>query len=306
MRNEKETIQPPVDPAGEPASEEKKPNAFGGYLTRHEFEKARRKSRRIRLGVYSAALVILLSVFAVLGLISLLRGNFSEQNEGTADGGVIRVPTKSDLSEEGRLLSEAIAETEKSVICVELISADQTAHYGSGFLISDNGYAVCSASLLDESGDAQEINVVTGEGLASTAQVEGIFRDLGVGLLKLHTEIGYPAVTAGRFSGIGRGQRLFVVGAQNRPVYAGTLLAGTVAMMGDTVSIDVGGVKRPVSVLFLDMKPNASLFGAPVMDEEGKVIGFCTDAVASPYEDLVAVVPIHMVYTIVNDRLDNS
>lgn len=289
-----------------PAPEEKKPNAFGGYLTRHEFEKARRKSRRIRFGVIAVVGVVVLSIFAVFGLIGLVRGNFSSQNTENPTQELIRVPTKSDLAEGRSLLSEQIGEVEKSVICVELELEDGTVRYGSGFLISESGYAVCAASLLQSDVPVREINVVTGEELISTAQIEKTFPTLGVGLLKLHTEIGYLPVTAGRFSAVTRGEKLYILGAENRPMYAGTLLAGTAALLGDTVSVSVGGDIRPASVMFLDVHPNASLYGAPVMDEEGKVIGFCTDAIQAPYENLVAVVSIHIIYTIVNDSLAHS
>ena len=100
-----------------------------------------------------------------------------------------------------------------------------------------------------------------------------------------------------------RGETLYAVGAHSNKQFYGTVAKGIVASKGPSVKTEEGGDTLNVAMFYLDTDPNPTLYGAPVVDEYGYVVGFATDAVKPQYEGKLAVVPMNIVYTVVNDIL---
>ena len=59
-------------------------------------------------------------------------------------------------------------------------------------------------------------------------------------------------------------------------------------------------------MLYLDFEPNETIYGAPVVNAYGAAVGFCTAKPASPYPDTSSVVPINIVYAVVNELLETT
>ena len=279
-------------------------SGFGGYSTRHAFEKRRQRGRSLKLLGAIAVLVALL-VFSVFGILALIRGDFSPKEDEGVDIGSIRVPTQSEMSENQREPEEMIAQVELSLITMEVPLAEGGYRYGTGFLVSEDGYAVCAASLFqNESGG--RITAFTGAGFSTIAHKIAVEETLGVALVRLSDAFMYTPLPAENSSFVTRGQTLFVVPSQKGKLFYGTVTKALVASVGPTVSMPDEWGTSHVNMIYLDKEANASQYGAVVVDQGGSAVGFCTDAVAPPYPGLTSVVPIHSVYTLINDLLSEK
>lgn len=282
--------------------------SWGGYSTRHELELARgpKKGRIFAIGVAGAAILCLVA-FAALGIFALASGQiFRDPGEEGGSAGAIRVPTQSELLEAYRTATERLDKLAPSMLTLEVKDANGVSRFGSGFVLSVDGYAVCSPSILPENGISPGMTAHFGGGISSEARLVGVSKECGVALLRLTAELDYTPVSAGNFDFVKRGETLLVAGSVYAKSFYGTAVSGMVASVGETVQAGKGGDSFSVPVAYLDVSTNASLWGAPVINESGLVVGFCTDAVKSSFGDLAAVIPINAVYTLTNDILANS
>lgn len=275
-------------------------SGFGGYSTRHEYEMRRERGRRLKM-VGLICLLVVLFVFSCFGILSLVRGDFSPQKTEEGDNiGSIRVPTQSELSENERTPQEMISQVELSLITLEVPLAEGGYRYGTGFMVSEDGYAVCAASLFqNESGG--RVTAFTGAGFSTTIQKMGTEETLGIALIRLSDSFMYSPLPAENSSFVARGQSLYVVPSQKAKSFYGTVTEAMVASVGPAVSLSDEWGASHVNMIYLDKAANPSQYGAVVVDRSGAAVGFCTDAVAAPYEGLCSVVPIHSVYTLVNE-----
>lgn len=284
---------------------EGKVSGFGGYSTRHEYERSRtRESVWIRAG--KIALILTLVALAVVGTVSLIRGDFLPDDETVAPGnGSIKVPTRSELSELERPLEEAIASLQGSLLTLEVELADGTYRWGTGFLVSDDGYAVCASRLFSQPELLKTPHNFTAYiegGFSASVELKGTEPELGIALLHLETGLTYTPVSVKNSAFVERGEKLVAVGAHKAKRFYGTVVEGLVASVGPAVKVGEGSV----NVLYLDLTPDSTLYGAPVIDQSGAVAGFCTDAIEPLYGLYTAVVPINTVYTVINDMLSEG
>ena len=279
---------------------ERVPRSYGGYTTRHEFEKKRLSRRRLPIILLNLAFLTVLGVFAAIGVLSLVRGGTAPSTEDPATGaGGIRVPLQSS-GDSQITVEKALADLAVSQVTVEISVAGSSPHYGSGFVISDEGYVVCSASLVK---GAPEVAVYFSDGTRALTKTVGMRESLGIALLKVEGVYEMFSISAGNSSFVERGEVLTIAGSVKKRVFYGTALSGIASTVGQTVTVTVGEKPVAVPVFFVDVKPNPTVFGAPVMEGKGKIVGFCTDAIASPYGEMAAVIPINTLYTVVNEIL---
>lgn len=282
--------------------------SYGGYSTRHDYEKlsAPKKGHTFAVGLAGSAILCLL-VLAALGIFALVSGKLLPKVESEGEStGSIRVPTKSELLLSDRTPTECLEVLEPSMLTLEVIGADGVSRFGSGFVISVDGYAVCSPSILPESGISLNMTAHFASGFSSGAHYVGKNEHCGVALLRLTSDIDYTPVSAGNFDFVKRGETLMIAGSVYAKNFYGTAVSGMVASVGKTVQAGEQSESLSVPVAYLDVPPNASLYGAPVLNESGLTVGFCTNAVTSEFGSLAAVIPINAVYTIINDILANS
>lgn len=279
-------------------------SAFGGYSTRHEYEMRREKGRFFRVAAQVTICVFLL-VFSCFGLLAVLRGDFSPEKKDEGGGiGSIRVPTQSEISENQRLPEEMISGVELSLVTLEVPLEEGGYAYGSGFLVSEDGYAVCASSLLNKA--AGQITAYTGVGFSSVVDKIATEESIGLGLVRLSESFSYTPVSTKSSAFSTRGQTLYIVPSQTAKLFYGTVSSGLVASVGPSTALASEFGAGYVNMLYLDIAPNESQYGALVVDASGSAVGFCTDGVAAPYPGLASVVPIHSVYTLVNDLLSGK
>lgn len=282
--------------------------SYGGYSTRHDYESLKRpkKGRTFIIGMMGAAILCLL-VLSSVGIFALVTGKLLPKTEGDSESlDSIRVPTRSELLNANRTPTELLEEIEPSMITVEIKLSNGTSRFGSGFMISVDGYAVCSPSLFPENEKLLRLSIHFSNGSTVEAHYIGKNENCGVALLELNSETNYTPVSAGNFDFVKRGETLLIAGAEYTKSFYGTVVSGMVASVGKTVQAGEEDTKLSFPVAFLDVSPNASLYGAPVINESGLVVGFCTHAIKSDFGFLAAVIPINAVYTMINDILANS
>jgi len=290
--------------SSESVSSERTPSGYGGYATRHQYEQWRRDPKRAwkRAGIVS--IVLALSFFAVVGFISVFWGNFFVSDpSGNQDGGSIRLPAGSGVSQEEADPKKLLSELNLSLITVEVNQIDHIVKYGSGFLLSQDGYAVCSASLFEKQYMIDTVYANTGGGITAQAELEALDFEMGIALIKLSDSYAYSPIPLGNSGFIQRGESLYIVGSEYEKKYYGTVLSGIAASV-ETYVLEGLSEKRTFSVIYVDVVPNSTLFGAAVMNEAGAVVGFCTDAIEAPFSGLSAVIPINTVYALVNQMLE--
>ena len=181
-------------------------------------------------------------------------------------------------------------------------SEDGTVRYGTGFIIAEEGYVLCSSNLVQENTAFR----IYQESFGYNAALAGVQKELGLALLKLDGAYGLTYVSAGNFTFVERGETLTAVGAVYGKEFLGTALSGNVAALDTVIRTGKGNLPISVPVAYLSVPPNASLWGAPCIDEAGNTVGICTDAIESPYGSLTAVVSINAVYTLVNEMLGSG
>lgn len=279
-------------------------SGFGGYSTRHEIEKRRQRGRRWRITII-LAIFLVLSVFACFGILSIIRGDFSTEKGKDSSIGSIRVPTQSEISESQRKPEEMISQVNLSLITLEIPMEDGTSRFGTGFVISEDGYAVCAASLFE--GAAQgRVTAYTGAGFSSIVQKMGVEPTTGIALIRLSESFLYTPLPAENSNFVSRGQSLYVVASQKSKQFYGTVMLSQVASVGPAVSLPEEAGGGQINIIYLDKEANASQYGAVVVDQGGSAVGFVTDKIAPSYEGLTSVVPIHSVYTLVNNMLNGK
>ncbi len=274
-----------------------KVSGYGGYSARHEYEKGREKKKPF-LTVLQIVLLLILLIFSGLGIISLIRGDFVPKVGGSDSDGTIKVPTQSELAEAARPLEDILSQVELSLITVEVQGTDGTLRHGTGCFVSEDGYAVCDSSLVTGGG---EIAAYTSEGISVPAELKGMDEALGIALLRFPPEYQYTPIPVENSFFVERGKTLNAVSAHRPKVFYGTVARGIVGSVGPAVQVGKDGIYS--NIIYLDIDMNKTLQGAVVVDESGAAVGFLSAALPTLHGTLVPVIPINIVYTVINDLL---
>ena len=105
-------------------------------------------------------------------------------------------------------MEKLLADLVISQVTVEIPSASGEApRYGSGFVISDEGYVVCAASLVKE---APSVAVYFSDGTRAVTKTVGMRESLGIALLKVEGIYELFSISAGNSSFVERGELLYM------------------------------------------------------------------------------------------------
>ncbi|MBR5295855.1 MAG: trypsin-like peptidase domain-containing protein [Clostridia bacterium] len=297
MSNEKNNVS---------SKKEEKASAFGGYSTRYDWEKSAEK-KGIFKKIFKSVLLFILFALSTVGVIALLRGAvFPDGEIGGKNAGSIKVPTQQELAEKEKTTGEMLSRIEPSLMTLEVIKEDGSVTHATGFLVSSEGHGVCASSVFGGEVPVKSITVYTGERVVASATYLGEEESLGVGLILLSSAFEYTPVSAENSSFVNRGEVLFAVPSQKAKIFYGTVASGVVASVGPYLRIGEPGYEMSVNMIYLNMTANPTMYGAPVVDSTGAVVGILTDKVPPLQEGLSSVVPINMVYTVVNNILSQQ
>ena len=282
--------------------------SFGGFAQRQAFAgrgaepSDSRWSQPIRV-----ALILFLFLLAAIGVVSLFRGDFFQSHEDgqEANVGTIKIPQQGESASGGYVSADSIiAEAEKALVTLEMMTTDGGVVHGSGFVISDDGYAVCHDSLL-RGASIHSLSAYTAEGILCTAEIVRQIPSIGVVLLKLQDDLEYfTPITPGNAAFIKRGQTLYGIGPVEKQVYYGIVSVGVAVSVQETVSVSFLRESRSIPILYTSIPADPTLCGGAALDESGAVIGFLTDTLPGKGGGL-AVIPINTLISMINEILSN-
>lgn len=196
-------------------------------------------------------------------------------------GDEIRMKAPTSIAFDGR--KDMLAALVKAVVT---ISTDKG--HGSGFMISNDGYLVTNAHVVE---NETALKVKFEQGFTLDAQVVKVNKDIDLALLKVPaTDL--PALKIGKDAELMLGEELFAIGT---PLDAN---------LGQSVSRGVLSGKREIegrTFLQTDVTINPGNSGGPFLDETGAVVGMATMKISGKgLEGLGFGVPISVVMEMLN------
>ena len=135
---------------------------------------------------------------------------------------------------------------------------------GSGFIITDDGYIMTNAHVVD---GASNIKVTLYSGTSYDATVVGDDTEYDIAVLKIEAN-GLSAVTMGDSSGINVGDSALVIG---NPLGELTFSMSSGIISCANRTINISGI--PCQMIQVDTSINAGNSGGPLINEYGEVIG---------------------------------
>ena len=284
------------EPEDNKEQESEHPMSYGGYSARQTYEKNQRRWQTPLL----AALFVLLFLLSTVGLIALFRGTFftvGDDGQGTA--GKVTVPVVNNNKFETP--ESAVAAAEEALITVEVKGEEKTLR-GTGFVLSREGWAVCSSTLFEED-NAATATVYLDDGSVTEGTLAGSIPSLGIAVLQLPVDHNYHSITLGNSNFIRRGQTLYGVAAVQRSVFNGLAQSGTAVSTAENVAVTVRGEYRSIPVLYTSILYDETLEGALIITEEGNAAGFLTGSLEGRGGGMTAI-PIITLVGLVNEIIN--
>lgn len=177
------------------------------------------------------------------------------------------------LQARSQAMERIIQSVKPSVVSVHVAAANGIAErFGSGTIVSGDGYILTSKLLLQSGG---QVTVTTDAGEiftnVPTADIDGT-HDLA--LLKISGAAGLPAIVIDAVSEILVGMPVWAIG-NNASVHHNTVTEGNIAALGRNITtIDALGNQLSFTNLFqIDAVVSTDGLGGPLIDNSGQVIG---------------------------------
>ena len=172
---------------------------------------------------------------------------------------------------------------------------------GSGFIITDDGYIMTNAHVVD---GASNIKVTLYSGNSYDATVVGDDTEYDIAVLKIEAN-GLSAVTMGDSSGINVGDSALVIG---NPLGELTFSMSSGIISCANRTINISGI--PCQMIQVDTSINAGNSGGPLINEYGEVIGVVSAKYSSyattPVEGLGFAIPINDAFSVAKDLMTNG
>ncbi len=186
-----------------------------------------------------------------------------------------KTPAEETQAADGSLTPGQIyAKTVNSVVGIYSISGQsffgnmmQTESYGSGFVLSEDGYIVSNYHVVQ---DAEEITIVTADDVQYDAQIVGFDATNDIAVLKIEAT-GLTPVTIGSSDAAAVGDRVCAIG---NPLgeFTSTLTVGYISAKDRIVTTD----GTTLNMLQTDAAINPGNSGGPLFNMQGEVIGITT------------------------------
>ncbi len=149
---------------------------------------------------------------------------------------------------------------------------------GSGFLISEDGYIVTNAHVVE---DADSIGVSLSDGSELEAELIGMDKTMDIAVLKIEAD-GLYALKMGDSDGVRIGEFTIAIGDPTGRELAGTTTFGIISATAREVNID----GRTNTYLQTDAAINPGNSGGPLLNMAGEVIGITSaKTVTASYDE---------------------
>lgn len=174
--------------------------------------------------------------------------------------------------------------------------------YGSGIIMSSDGYILTNAHVLQDSYHSYTVSLSDGteyKGLLVAADNKS-----DIGILKIEAE-GLTAAHFGDSSQISVGQRVYAIGNPSGPTLSNSISAGIIS--GTNRNIQIEDSISDISYIQTDAAINPGNSGGALINEYGQVIGINTAKISGVnYDGLGFSIPIDQALPIINELFENG
>lgn len=259
--------------------------------------------------------------FAIYGIIVATTGELPSIDQDGSMGGVITpnnssstpnvtitpYPGASDIYpvEEGTLSNTAIYEKVSpsvvGVICYYGNSFFSGESEGSGIIMSEDGYIITNAHVVESS---QLIEIVLVDGRSFDAEIVGVDTATDLAVLKVAgTDL--PAAEFGDSDALQIGERVVAIGNPGGMQFASSLTVGCVSALNRTISASDSGYA--LELIQTDAAINPGNSGGALINAYGQVIGINSAKLAGDaYEGMGFAIPITDAVPILDDIIING
>lgn len=284
--------------------------SFGGGTTRLAIEEMQGKRSRSNDRVVSLLVIFgaaILALLAIIGLISLFNGFLFSPKSKTSSTTALKVPTNAEVTANAKTPEGVIASVDASTVTVNFILFDGAERYQTGFLISADGYVVTSGVALPDAGTYVLQVFCENEGMIS-AELVGADVGAGIAVIKLQHGENYVPVALGNSDFVKPGQRVYAVSDSTTGIYTGFSAVGNLSSTSfqKTIPAVAEQNERTLTLLCTDFSLNQTLGGAPLVNEAGQVVGFCTRGITPPFSGAGCAIPVNTLVEIVNEIIRDA
>lgn len=196
-------------------------------------------------------------------------------------------------------IPQIVDKVSPSVVGVSSLLRNGTS-YGTGFVISEDGYIVTNYHVID---GAQKISVafsVSDDDEEYDAELIGGDEQTDIAVLKID-KTGLTAVEFGKSSDLIVGELAITIGNPMGSELSGTVTAGIISALNRSLTVE----ERKMTLIQTDASINNGNSGGPLINSYGQVVGITSAKIASYYADgLGFAIPIDEALPIVSDLIE--
>lgn len=282
----------------DPEEKESEAASYGGYTGRKEYEKqARGEKSRPWLRAFALIGTAAVLALAAIGTVALVRGDFFVKNTD-APAQVVTVPSSQSYAS----VEEMVQSVREYTVLLTLELADGTRLLKSGFIMTEDGYVLTdSTPFLTHS--VASVFAETNVGSVS-ANLTGIDEVTGAAVVRLQSGYEYGPILFAKSDYVKAGAEVFAVSASDAD-YPGCVQAGRVMTVVPNAALyDGETLEYEIPLFYVDFSFFAP--GSPLVNSEGRLVGFCTAEIAGRYPGSGAVIPSGSLAAILNRVLSRN
>ncbi len=179
--------------------------------------------------------------------------------------------------------------------------------YGSGFVISDDGYVVTNHHVIDDALDEGKVQVSFQNGKECMARIIGSSENDDLAVIKMEGS-GFITSRIGSSADLVVGEQVVAVGNPGGTAYPFTVTSGIVSALNRDIKLfDTNNIyQRSVKAIQFSAAVNSGNSGGPLLNRNGEVIGVVTLKSGSDYDGIGFALPIDESMVIVREIIENG
>ncbi|MBO5682855.1 MAG: trypsin-like peptidase domain-containing protein [Clostridia bacterium] len=195
---------------------------------------------------------------------------------------------------------EAYSKCRPSVVSISVVTTENTAGVGSGFIISEDGYIVTANHVVE---NTTQVRVILSDGISYPAEIIDGNEFTDIAVIKINAT-GLTPIKIGKSSDLLVGDNVMAIGTPASLDYAGTLATGHVSYLDRIFKIYKTGtttIEKKMKLIQTNALVNPGNSGCPLINEYGEAIGIVTMKLNSEYyEGMCFAIPLDAAMPIVN------
>lgn len=260
--------------------------------------------------IFGVAIIALASV-GIVNLVNNSKGNGNKTLQSPTSSSSVAINNQPSSSSSttansgDKLTIEQLAEKiTPSVVGIEMydLSSVEPIAEGSGFVVSEDGYIVTNAHVIE---DGQKICIIMSDGTKyDTVKLVGKDTKSDLAVLKVNAT-GLTAAELGNSDELKVGQEVIAIGNPGGMTFANSVTNGIVSGLNRTVSSSTSSSQMTYIQTNALINPGNS--GGPLVNMYGQIIGINTSKISQTgYEGLGFAIPSSSAQPIVNDIIQNG